>query len=382
MGGSLKYSSRSPGFLSGFSLSVPEPLQFSNMLVLIPLYPLPQTNDKWWHSFYYLCHLPGEFSWEKTTYTGWSCFSGLFHHRSESFTLEIDLKIQSVSFRWFFSLPVEVYWFEFLVANKTTEWMVCVFVCVCVCMSACELSHVWVFVTPWTVARQAPLSMGFSRQEYCSGLPFPSSGHLPDPGFKPASLEPSALAHGFFTTAPTGKPWNGCRWYEWFGKQIEIKRGKTWPDLALTPAILGYSCWCGCPSVQFSSVAQLCLTLWTAACQASLSITNSQSLLKLISSESVMPSNHLILCYPLHLPPSIIPSISVISNESVLCIRWPKYWSFSFSIRPSNEYSRLISFKMDWLDLLAVQGTLKSLHQHHRGRVYEKAGQRVQSFKW
>ena len=103
MGGSLKYSSRSPGFLSGFSLSVPEPLQFSNMLVLIPLYPLPQTNDKWWHSFYYLCHLPGEFSWEKTTYTGWSCFSGLFHHRSESFTLEIDLKIQSVSFRWFFS---------------------------------------------------------------------------------------------------------------------------------------------------------------------------------------------------------------------------------------------------------------------------------------
>ena len=82
-----------------------------------------------------------------------------------------------------------------------------------------------------------------------------------------------------------------------------------------------------------------------------------------------MPSNHLILCYPLHLPPSIIPSISVISNESVLCIRWPKYWSFSFSIRPSNEYSRLISFKMDWLDLLAVQGTLKSLLQHHSSKA-------------
>ena len=112
-------------------------------------------------------------------------------------------------------------------------------------------------------------------------------------------------------------------------------------------------------SIQFSSVqslscVQLFVTPWTAAHQASLSITNSQSLLILMSSETVMPSNHLILCHPLLLPPSVFPSIRVFSNESVLCIRWPKYWSFSFSICPSNEYSGLISFRMDWLDLLAV----------------------------
>jgi len=100
---------------------------------------------------------------------------------------------------------------------------------------------------------------------------------------------------------------------------------------------------------------------WTAACQASLSIIKSQSLLKLMSIESMMPSNHLILCRPLLLPPSIFPSIKVFSNESVLCIRWPKYWSFSFSISPSNECSVLIPFRIDWFDLLAVQGTL----QHH-----------------
>ena len=122
--------------------------------------------------------------------------------------------------------------------------------------------------------------------------------------------------------------------------------------------------------IQFSSVQSLsCVLLfvtpWTAACQASLSITNSWSLLKPMSIESVMPSNHLILCCPLLLPPSIFPNIRVFSNESVLRIRWPKYWSFSFSISPFNEYSGLISFRMDWLDLLAVQGTLKSLLQHH-----------------
>ena len=118
-------------------------------------------------------------------------------------------------------------------------------------------------------------------------------------------------------------------------------------------------------SVQLShSVTSNSATPWTAARQASLSITNSQSLLKLMSIESVMPSNHLILC-PLLFLPSIFPSIRVFSNESVLCIRWPKYWSFSFNISPSNEYTGLISFKMDWLALLAVQGTLKSLLQHH-----------------
>ena len=105
------------------------------------------------------------------------------------------------------------------------------------------------------------------------------------------------------------------------------------------------------------------MTPWTATRQASLSITNSWSLLKLMSIESVMPSNHLILCRPLFLLPSIFPSIRVFSNESVLCLRWPKYWSFSIS--PSNEYSGLISFRIDWLDLLAILGTLKSLLQHH-----------------
>ena len=122
-------------------------------------------------------------------------------------------------------------------------------------------------------------------------------------------------------------------------------------------------------SVQSLSCVQLFTTTWTAACQASLSITNSQSLLKLISIESVMPSNHLILCHPLLPRPSIFPSIRVFSNESVLHIRWPKYWSFHFNISPSNEYSGLISFRMDWLDLLAVQGTLKSLLQHHSSKA-------------
>ena len=137
---------------------------------------------------------------------------------------------------------------------------------------------------------------------------------------------------------------------------------------------------CVCPSSredpgtpQFSSVqslshVRLFVTPWTAAHQASLSITNSQSLLKFISIELVMPSNYFILCRPFLLP-SIFPSIRVFSSKSVLCIRWPKYWSFSFSISPSNEYFRLISFRMDWFDLLAVQGTLKSLLQHHSSKA-------------
>ena len=111
------------------------------------------------------------------------------------------------------------------------------------------------------------------------------------------------------------------------------------------------------------------MTPWTAAHQASLSITNSWSLLKLMPFELVMPSNHLILCCSLLLLPLIFPSIRVFSKESVLHIRWPNYWSISFSISPSNEYSELISFRMDWLDLLAVQGTLKSLLQHHSSKV-------------
>ena len=126
----------------------------------------------------------------------------------------------------------------------------------------------------------------------------------------------------------------------------------------------------GC--IQFSSVAQSCLTLltpWTTARQASLFITNSWSLLKLISIELVIPSNHLILCHPLLLLPSIFPNIRVFSNESALPIRWPKYWSFSFNISLSNEHSGLISFRMDLSDLLAVQGTLKSLLQHHSSKA-------------
>ena len=133
-----------------------------------------------------------------------------------------------------------------------------------------------------------------------------------------------------------------------------------------TPISKVYECPLLCflsQSVQLLSHVWLFATPWTAACQASLSITISQSLLKLMSIESVMPSNHLILCCPLLLLPSVFP------NESVLHIRWPKYWSFSFNVSPSNEYSRLISFRMDWFDLLAVQGTLKSLLQHHSSKA-------------
>ena len=127
--------------------------------------------------------------------------------------------------------------------------------------------------------------------------------------------------------------------------------------------------WTGFSSFQSFSRVRLFATPWTAACQASLSITNSRSLLKLISFESVMPSSHLILCCNLLLLPSIFPSIRVFSDKSVLCIRWPKYWSFSFTISSTNEHPGLISFRMDWLYLLAVQGTLRSLLQHHRSKA-------------
>ena len=128
------------------------------------------------------------------------------------------------------------------------------------------------------------------------------------------------------------------------------------------------------PAIQFSSVqslsrVRLFATPWIAALQASLSIINSRSSLRLMSIESVMPSSHLILCHPLLLPPPIPPSITVFSNESTLCMKWPKYWSFSFSIIPSKEISGLISFRMDWLDLLAVQRTLKSLFQHQSSKA-------------
>ena len=122
-------------------------------------------------------------------------------------------------------------------------------------------------------------------------------------------------------------------------------------------------------TVQSFSCVRLFATPWTAARQASLSTTNSQSLLKLKSIKLVMPSNHLILCHPLLVLPSIFPSIRVFSNESALCIRWPKYWSFSFNISPSNEQPVLISFSMNWLEFFAIQGTLKSLLQHHSSKA-------------
>ena len=137
------------------------------------------------------------------------------------------------------------------------------------------------------------------------------------------------------------------------------------------------------PSVQFRSVQSFSrvrlFATWTAAHQASLSTTNSWSLLKLMSIELVMPSNHLILCHPLLLLPSIFPNIRVFSSESDLHIRWPKYWSFSFSISPSKEHPGLISFKMDWLDLLADQGTLKSLLQHHSSKASIRPPHRLSS---
>ena len=146
---------------------------------------------------------------------------------------------------------------------------------------------------------------------------------------------------------------------------LEPKKRKSVTASTLFPIyLLWWSDENGCHHLQFSSVAQLCPTLcdlWTAARQASLSITNSQSSLKLMSIESGMPFSHLILCCPLLLLLPISPSIRVFSNQSALRIRWPKYWSFSFKISPSNEHPGLISFRMDWLDLLAVQGTLKSL---------------------
>ena len=157
-----------------------------------------------------------------------------------------------------------------------------------------------------------------------------------------------------------------CKWYSCFCLYFSWETKRLSSDVPL-----------GCSyttSVQFSSVqslshVRLFATPWTTACQASLSITNSRSLPKFMSIESVMPSNHLILCRLLLLLPSIFPSIRVFSNGSALCIRWPKDWSFSFNISPSNEHPGLISFRMDRLDLLAVQGTLKSLLQHHSSKA-------------
>ena len=152
-----------------------------------------------------------------------------------------------------------------------------------------------------------------------------------------------------------------CKHREWtLGTVKEAEGGMAWERSTETHTFI---------SVQSLSCVQLFVTPWTAACQTSLSITNSGSLLKLMSIESMIPSNHLILCCPLLLQPSIFSSIRIFSNESPLHMRWPKYWSFSFSTSPSNEHPGLMSFRMDWLDLLAVQGTLKSLLQHHSSKA-------------
>ena len=250
--------------------------------------------------------------------------------------------------------------------------------------------------------------MESSRQEYWSGLPFPSLGDLPDSRIEPTS---PASAGGFFTAEPPGK-----RLYHYYlllilFPQFELYTGKNnlpmqetqktpvWSlgqedpleeEVATHSSILaGIIPWTKEPggllsmgsqrvghdwsdwawmhgSLQLLSCVRLFATAWTAPLQSSLSITSSRSLLKLISIESVMPSNHIILCHPLLLLPSIFPSIRVFSKESVLRIRWPEYWSFSFSISPSNEYSGLISFRVDWLDL-AVQGTLAVQKQQFFG---------------
>ena len=218
------------------------------------------------------------------------------------------------------------------------------------------LSRVWLFETPWTAAYQSFLSFTISQSL-----------------LKLKSIE-SVMSSNYLIFCHHTRPealreaWGVCWALELHGFLISFPPtpGPLPPqDLALAPVS---ACWAlrshCCISVQFSSAESLsCVwhfaTPWTAACQASLSITNFQSLLKLMSIESVMPSKYLILCRPLLLPPSIFPSIRVFSNESVLRIRWPKYWSFSLSMSPSNEHSGLISFRIYWFYLLAVQGTLK-----------------------
>ena len=189
---------------------------------------------------------------------------------------------------------------------------------------------------PWTIAHKSPLFMEFFRQVYWNGFPFSSPGDLPKPGIKPTYLASPSMAGAFLITRRT-----------WEAHKLSVH----------------------CRSVQSLSHVQLFATSWTAECQASLCITNSWTSPKLMCIESVMPSSHLILCHPLLLLPPIPPSITVFSNESTLCMKWPKYWSFSLSISPSKEHPGLVSFRMDWLDLLAVQGTLKSLLQYHSSKA-------------
>ena len=208
------------------------------------------------------------------------------------------------------------------------------------------MTELWNFVTsgtlegPEVLCQEERVNEGSTTDHRICSSGSSVSRPVVSDSLRPRGLEPTRLL------CPWDSPGKNTEW-----RAISPSRGQNLP-----------------PSVQLLSHVRLFATPWIAACQDSLSITNSQSLLKLISIESMIPSNYLILCHPL-LPPSIFPSIRVFSNESALCIRWPKDWSFSFSISPSNEYSGLISFRMDWSDLLAVQGTLKSLLQHHSSKA-------------
>ena len=200
------------------------------------------------------------------------------------------------------------------------------------------------------------------RQTFCAPLPIPPSsvyaGQLPSEPIRPRKTSQDHLR-------PTGTSWSHLARVLISTKSPQTSGSRRQRLLEKLASSIAASL----SSVQSLSHIGLFATPWTAVHQASLSITNSRSLLRLMTIESVMLSNHLILCHPLLLLPSIFPSIRVFSNESVLHIRWPKYWSFSFSISLSNEYSGLISFRMDWLDLLAFQGTLKSLLQHHSSKA-------------
>ena len=226
---------------------------------------------------------------------------------------------------------------------------------------------------PWTTAHQASLSITISW----SLLKFMSIERVM-PFNHPILCCPLLLLPSIFRSIRIfSSELALCfRWPKYWSFSFNISPSSEYSGLISFIIIVLFVCFCKVLllmlSVQFSSVAQSCPTLCdpvNRSTPASLSITNSWSLPKLMSIESVMPSNHLLLCCPLLLLPSIFPSFRVFSNESALNIRWPKYWSFSFNISPTNEHPGLISFRMDWLDLLAVQGTLKSLLQHHSSKA-------------
>ena len=236
-----------------------------------------------------------------------------------------------------------------------------------------SLSRVRLPATPWTAAYQAPPSMGFARQEYWSGLSLPSPSFCTTFPLKTKNKKQVFVlgVHGcqtFHGVSEEVKPCNHRQRFQRF-KYVHQAQIEEWIHLLSDTQTYFLHFHLPFSSVQLLSCVWVFATPRTAACQASQYITNSRNLFKLMSIVLVMPSNHLILCHPLLLLPSILPSIRIFSNESASRTRWPKYWSFSFSISLSNEYSGLISFLIDWFDLLAVQGTLKSLLQHHSSKA-------------